>query len=72
MIEISRNYNTPIKVTQLQLTRQQFYSITDQHRFNLLYDTIGGAEWGSIYDGLGLTVLFGSLLLILVFGIVII
>lgn len=41
MIEISRNYNTFIKVTQLKLTRQQFYDMTEQ-RFSLLYDIIGG------------------------------
>lgn len=72
MIEISRDYKTFIKVTQLQLTRPQFYSMTEQQRFNLLYDIIGGVEWESIYDELGLTLLFISLILILVFGIVII
>lgn len=70
MIEISRDYNTFVKVTQLQLTRPQFYNMTEQQRFNLLYDIIGGVEWGSIYTELGLTLLFISL--ILVFGIVII
>ena len=45
MIEISRNYNTFIKVTQLKLTRQQFYNMTEQQRFNLLYDITGGVEW---------------------------
>lgn len=72
MIEISRDYKTFIKVTQPKLTRQQFYNMTEQQRFNLLYDAIGGVEWGSIYDELGLTLLFISLILILVFGIVII
>lgn len=72
MIEISRDYKTFIKVTQLKLTRQQFQNMTEQQRFNLLYDIIGGVEWGSIYDELGLTLLFISLILILVFGIVII
>lgn len=46
MIEISRNYNTFIRVTQLKLTPPQFYNMTEQQRFNLLYDTIGGVEWG--------------------------
>lgn len=72
MIEISRDYNTFVKVTQLKLTRPQFYNMTEQQRFNLLYDIIGGVEWGSIYTELGLTLLFISLILILVFGIVII
>ncbi|QDB73916.1 hypothetical protein [Aeromonas phage 4L372D] len=72
MIEISRDYKTFIKVTQLQLTRSQFYNMTEQQRFNLLHDAIGGVEWGSIYDELGLALLFISLILILVFGVVII
>lgn len=72
MIEISRDYKTFIKVTQLKITRPQFYNMTEQQRFNLLYDAIGGVEWGSIYDELGLTLLLISLILILVFGIVII
>lgn len=71
MIEISRDYNTFVKVTQLQLTRPQFYNMTEQQRFNLLYDAIGGVEWGSIYDELCLALLFISLILVLVFGIVI-
>ncbi|WAW11545.1 hypothetical protein vBAcePPAc_0168 [Aeromonas phage vB_AceP_PAc] len=72
MIEISRDYKTFIKVTQLKITRPQFYNMTEQQRFNLLYDITGGVEWGSIYDELGLTLLLISLILILVFGIVII
>lgn len=31
MIEIGRDYKTFIKVTQLQLTRQQFYNINDNN-----------------------------------------
>lgn len=72
MIEISRDYNTFVKVTELQLTRSQFYNMTEQQRFNLLYDAIGGVEWGGVYDELGLTLLFISLILVLVFGITII
>lgn len=41
MIEISRAYNTFIKVTQLEITRPQFYNMTEQQRFNLLYGIIG-------------------------------
>ena len=70
MIEISRDYKTFVKVTQLKITRSQFYNMTEQQRFNLLYDAIGGVEWGGIYDELGLTLLFISLILILVFGVV--
>lgn len=70
MIEISRDYKTFIKVTQLQLTRPQFYNMTEQQRFNLLYDIIGGVEWGSIYDELFWRLLFIGLVALLIFGVV--
>lgn len=70
MIEISRNYKTFIKVTQLQLTRPQFYNMTEQQRFNLLYDAVGGVEWGSVYDELFWTILFIGLVALLIFGVI--
>lgn len=70
MIEISRDYKTFVKVTQLQLTRPQFYNMTEQQRFNLLYNAIGGVEWGSIYDELFWRLLFIGLVALLIFGVI--
>lgn len=70
MIEISRDYKTFIKVTQLEITRPQFYNMTEQQRFNLLYDIIGGVEWGSIYYELFWRLLFIGLAALLIFGVV--
>lgn len=70
MIEISRDYKTFIEVTQLQLTRPQFYNMTEQQRFNLLYDIVGGIEWGSVYDELFWTLLFIGLVALLIFGVI--
>ena len=70
MIEISRDYKTFIKVTQLQLTRPQFYNMTEQQRFNLLHNAIGGVEWGNIYEELCWTLLFTGLIVILILGVI--
>ena len=70
MIEISRDYKTFIKVTQLKITRPQFYNMTEQQRFNLLYNIIGGVEWGNIYDELFWTLLFIGLMTLLIFGVI--
>lgn len=70
MIEISRDYNTFIKVTQLQLTRPQFHNMTEQQRFNLLYDAIGGVEWGSVHDELFWVLLLIGLVTLLLFVVI--
>lgn len=70
MIEISRDYKTFIKVTQLQLTRPQFHSMTEQQRFNLVYDAVGGVEWGNIYEEIYWTLLFIGLAVTPILGVI--
>ena len=70
MLEIIRDYKIFTKVTQLKITRSQFYNMSEQQRFNLLYDAIGGVEWGNIYSELCWTLLFIGLAATPILGVI--